>query len=197
MTAKRALSRADVMAMEDYAKIRAERRQAVARLKQDRRLAVGPFATFYFESYDTMWLQVHEMLFVEGGGEAQIAGEVEAYNPLIPQGNNLVATLMFELDDPVRRDRELRRLGGVEETVRLEIGDEEVMAVAIQDEVERTTPEGKTSAVQFLRFPLSEAQMAKFRDPSVRLVLGFRHPAYAHLAVMPEATRAALAEDLG
>jgi hypothetical protein len=196
MTAKRALSRADIMAMEDYAKIRAEQRKAIAGLKKDRRMAVGPFAMFYFESYDTMWLQVHEMLFIECGGEDQIAGELEAYNPLIPKGKDLVATLMFEIDDPVRRDRELRRLGGVEDTVRLEIGDHEVMAMPIQDQVERSTPEGKTSSVQFLRFPLSDAQIAEFRGPSVRLVLGFRHAAYAHMAVMPEATRAALAEDL-
>ena len=71
----------------------------IAAIKQNRRVEVGPFATFYFENYDTMWHQVHEMLHIERGGEAQIADELEAYNPLIPQGDELIATVMFEIED--------------------------------------------------------------------------------------------------
>ena len=193
---RRALTRADIMDMADYARVRKERRAAVTALKRNRRLAVGPFATFHFECFETMWMQVHEMLHIEGGGEEQIAGELEAYNPLIPRGDALIATLMLEIDDPARRERELYRLAGIEDTVRLEVGGVAVAARPIEDEVARTSEDGKTSSIHFLRFPFQPAESAAFRTPGARVLLGVEHPAYGHLAVMPEETRAALAEDL-
>ncbi len=193
---RRALTRADIMDMADYAKVRKERRAAITTLKRDRRLAVGPFATFHFECFETMWMQVHEMLHIEQGGEEQIAGELEAYNPLIPQGDALIATLMLEIDDPARRERELYRLAGIEDTVRLEVGGAAVAARPIEDEVARTSEDGKTSSIHFLRFPFQAAEAAAFCTPGARVLLGVEHPAYGHLAVMPEETRAALAEDL-
>ena len=195
-TPRRALSRADIMDMADYARVRAEKRAAVTALKRHRRLAVGPFATFHFESFETMWMQVHEMLHIEQGGEEQIAGELEAYNPLIPPGDALIATLMLEIDDPVRRERELYRLAGVEESVRMEVGGVTVAAEPIEDEVVRTSEDGKTSSIHFLRFPVASADAARFRTAGTRVLLGIEHPAYGHLALMPEETRAALAEDL-
>ena len=191
-----ALTRADIMDMADYAKVRAAKRASIAALKRHRRLAVGPFATFHFECYETMWMQVHEMLHIERGGEEQIAGELEAYNPLIPRGDALIATLMLEIDDPARRERELYRLAGIEETIRLEVGGSAVAAQPIEDEVARTTEDGKTSSIHFLRFPFSPAEAAAFHAPGARVLLGIDHPAYGHLAIMPEETRAALAEDL-
>ena len=196
MQPRRALTRADIMDMADYAKVRKERRAAVTALKRHRRLAVGPFATFHFECFETMWMQVHEMLHIERGGEEQIAGELEAYNPLIPRGDALIATLMLEIDDPVRRERELYRLAGIEDTVRLEVGDFSVAAQPIEDEVARTTEDGKTSSIHFLRFPFSPTKAAAFRMPDARVLLGIGHAAYGHLAVMSEEARAALAEDL-
>ena len=193
---RRALTRADIMDMADYAKVRKERRAAVTALKRHRRLAVGPFATFHFECYETMWMQVHEMLHIERGGEEQIAGELEAYNPLIPRGDALIATLMLEIDDPARRERELYRLAGIEDTVRLEVGEGSVSAEPIEDEVARTSEDGKTSSIHFLRFPFAPADAVAFRTPRARVLLGIDHPAYGHLAIMPEETRAALAEDL-
>ena len=193
---RRALTRADIMDMADYAKVRAAKRAAIAALKRHRRLAVGPFATFHFESYETMWMQVHEMLHIERGGEEQIAGELEAYNPLIPRGDALIATLMLEIDDPTRRERELYRLAGIEDTIRLEVGGTAVAAQPIEDEVARTSEDGKTSSIHFLRFPFPPAVAARFRTPGARVLLGIDHPAYGHLAVMSEETRAALAEDL-
>ena len=162
--------------------------------KKWRRLEVGPVASFLFESYDTMWLQVQEMLYIERGGEAQIADELDAYNPLIPQGNELVATVMFEIDEPQRRKSFLDRLGGVEKTAFLSFAGETVDGRP-EGDVDRTTADGKASAVQFLHFRFTPEQIAKFRTPETQIVLGFRHPAYAHMAVMPEAVRAALAED--
>ena len=193
---RRALTRADIMDMVDYAKVRAAKRAAIAALKRHRRLAVGPFATFHFESYETMWMQVHEMLHIERGGEEQIAGELEAYNPLIPRGDALIATLMLEIDDPTRRERELYRLAGIEDTIRLEVGGTAVAAQPIEDEVARTSEDGKTSSIHFLRFPFPPAVAARFRTPGARVQLGIDHPAYGHLAIMSEETRAALAEDL-
>ena len=193
---RRALTRADIMDMADYAKVRAAKRAAIAALKRHRRLAVGPFATFHFECYETMWMQVHEMLHIERGGEEQIAGELEAYNPLIPRGDALIATLMLEIDDPTRRERELYRLAGIEDTIRLEVGGTAVAAQPIEDEVARTSEDGKTSSIHFLRFPFPPAVAARFRTPGARVQLGIDHPAYGHLAIMSEETRAALAEDL-
>ena len=163
-------------------------------MKRRRRMEVGPFATFYFESFDTMLQQIQEMLYIEKGGEAQLADELAAYNPLIPQGSELVATVMFEIDDEVRRAAVLGRLGGVEETAFIRVAGERVIGVPEED-VDRTNAAGKASSVQFVHFPFSAAQIAAFRDPANEIVVGFSHENYAHMAVMPEAVRAALATD--
>ncbi len=142
-----------------------------------------------------MWHQVHEMLFIEKGGEAQVPDELAAYNPLIPRGRELVATVMFEIDDPERRAAFLGNLRGIEETAVLEFGGDTVTSRPEVD-VDRSVAGGKASSVQFIHFPLSEQQAAKFKLPGTQVVLGFKHPSYGHMAVMSEATRAALAEDL-
>ena len=96
MSSARQITRDDVLSMDEYGKMRAAKRREMIELKKPRRVPVGPDATFYFENYETMWAQVHEMLWIERGGEEQIVDELAAYNPLIPQGRELVATLMFE-----------------------------------------------------------------------------------------------------
>ena len=194
MPMKHEITPADLMPVAEYAKVRATRRQALVAQKQNRRLEVGPVATFHFENYDSMWLQVQEMLYIEKGGEAQIADELGAYNPLIPKGRELVATVLFEIDDPQRRRTFLARLGGVEETAFIRIGDEAVKGIPEAD-VDRTSGAGKASAVQFVHFPFTPAQIARFRASGAQIVVGFSHPAYGHMVVMPEAVRAALAED--
>ena len=131
-------------------------------MKKLRRIEVGPFATFYFENYATMWLQVQEMLRIEKGGDEQIPGELEAYNPLIPQGDELIATMMLEIEDANRRNTVLLTLGGIEETVFLEIGGETIRATPTEYD-DRTTPDGKTSSVHWLRFKLTPEQIARFK----------------------------------
>lgn len=190
----RRIGREDILSPDAYAAVRSERRRAVTQLKRNRRIPVGPDATFYFENYHTMWHQIHEMLHIERGGEAQIEDELRAYNPLVPQGEELVATLMFEIDAPVRRAAFLARLGGVEKRVLLTVGDRLIPAVP-EEEVERTTAEGKTSSIHFLHFPFDRQTIAAFRDPTVRVTLVIDHPEYGHAAVLPEAVRQALAED--
>ena len=192
--AQHKLARADILPMAEFAKVRRDRRRALAEVKRHRRIAVGPHATFYFENRDTIWMQVHEMLFIERGGEAQIAGELEAYNPLIPNGRELVATVMFEIPDVALRRRVLAALGGVEETIELTVAGQAIKGEA-EREIDRTTAEGKASAVHFVHFPFTPAQIAAFRDPKARATIGISHPAYGHLAVIPPEVRAALAED--
>lgn len=192
---KREITRADIMDIEEYAQVRREKKHAIAEIKKERRLEVGPFATFYFENFETMLHQVQEMLFIERGGEDQIPDELAAYNPLIPNGSELVATVMFEIEDPVRRAAELARLGGVEETMSLAIDGEKVVGVPETD-VDRTTAAGKASSVQFVHFPLTPDQAAKFKRADAEVVVAIAHPNYAHVTVMPETVRAALAEDL-
>jgi hypothetical protein len=189
------LTRDDILPAAQYARERAEHRRRVGELKRHRRVEVGPFCTFYFESFATMWHQVHEMLFIERGGEAQVIDEIAAYNPLIPQGEELVATVMFEIDDSRQREKALARLGGVENRMFLSVAGERIAGIADPTR-ENTSPEGKASAVQFLRFPLTPSQRAAFRRPGTPVLVGIDHDNYGHMAVMPEATRAALAEDL-
>src|SRR5688572_5182250 len=113
----RKITEADILPLAEYVKERAQRRTAMSALKKNRRLEVGPFATFYFESFDTMLHQVQEMLYIEKGGAEQVPDELAAYNPLIPNGHELTATVMIEIDDPLRRARVLASLGGIEHTM--------------------------------------------------------------------------------
>ena len=189
------ITRDDIIPIEEYAKNRKERRTAVTQMKRARRVSCGPDATFYFENYDTMWHQIHEMLFIEKGGEEQIADELAAYNPLVPKGRELVATLMFEVEDEGRRKVVLAGLGGVEETITLEFDGETIKGVP-EDDVDRTTADGKASSVQFIHFPFTDEQAAKFKATDGRVMLGITHSKYGHLAVLSAETRVALAGDL-
>ncbi|ALG70063.1 hypothetical protein VY88_09660 [Azospirillum thiophilum] len=194
MTIRTEITRADILPMDRYARERAERRKAVVALKRSRRIAVGPYATFHFENYETMLQQVHEMLHIEKGGEEQIADELGAYNPLVPKGRELVATVMFEIDDPERRQRVLGSLGGVEDRMRIQL-DGQSIAGRPESDLERTNEAGKTSSVHFIHFDFTAAQVEAFRRPGAQVLIGIDHPDYGHLAVMPEAMRAALAAD--
>ena len=196
MCSQRILTRDDVLSPEAYEEIRKERRAEVLEIKRRRRVPVGPFATFYFENYDTMWYQVHEMLRIERGGVPQIDEEIDAYAPLVPTGRELVATLMFEIADEQIRDRSLRRLGGVEDTIFVSVRGVRSVAVP-EDNVERTNAGGKTSSVHFLKFPLSDDQASQFKTESCEVMLGIGHPNYAHMAVLTDQTRSELAGDLG
>ena len=194
MTRKTEITGDDIMDMSDYGAVRKERRRALIERKKLRRLAIGPDATAHFEDYDSMWLQVHEMLYIEKGGEEQLAEELAAYNPLIPKGRELVCTVLFEVDDPDRRARFLAGLGGIEETMFIRVGGDEIMGQAEED-VDRTSAAGKASAVQFVHFPFTDAQVEAFRKPGAEIVVGFKHPGYGHMVMLSQETREALAED--
>jgi len=190
--AERRITEADILSAGEYDQQRKSLKANLIPMKKLRRIEVGPFATFYFENYATMWLQVQEMLRIEKGGEEQIPGELAAYNPLIPQGEELIATMMLEIEDEKRRNAVLLTLGGIEETVFMEIGGDVIRATPTEYD-DRTTADGKTSSVHWLRFKLTRDQIARFR--SERVVLGVSHSNYGHMAVLNAESRAALAKD--
>jgi Protein of unknown function (DUF3501) len=193
---KHELAAADILSLEAYERIRDEKRRAVREIKANRRVSVGPYATFYFENYDTMWLQVQEMLRIEKGGAAQLADELEAYNPMVPKGNELTATIMFEIENPDRRRQVLSKLGGVERMMELRCGGEAVKG-EIEQDLDYTTPDGKVSSVLFLHFRFAPGQAAKFFAPGAEIAIAITHPEYSHIAIMPPAVKAELAKDVG
>jgi hypothetical protein len=192
--AQRKITQDDLLSLAEYETQRKALKQNLIPVKKQRRVEVGPFATFYFENYATMWLQVQEMLRIEKGGAEQIPGELDAYNPLIPQGSELIATLMIEIEDGNRRNAVLLTLGGIEENVFLEIGNDTIHATPTEYD-DRTTADGKTSSVHWLRFAFTPEQKQRFRENGERVVLGISHPHYGHMAVLSAETRAALAKD--
>jgi len=192
--AQRKIVPEDLLPIAEYDFRRKALKQNLIPVKRLRRIEVGPFATFYFENYATMWLQVQEMLRIEKGGAEQIAGELDAYNPLIPQGDELIATMMLEIEDAGRRHTTLLTLGGIEETVFMEIGGDTIHATPTEYD-DRTTADGKTSSVHWLRFKLTPEQIARFKDGGEKVVLGISHKNYGHMAVLSSEARAALAKD--
>jgi Protein of unknown function (DUF3501) len=191
---KQMLTEADILPTAEYAKNRVEHRRTISAKKRNRRVAVGPHVTFYFECWDTMWLQVQEMVYIEKGGAEQIPGELEAYNPLIPNGRELTATFMIEIDDPIRRKRILDTLGGIEETAFIRVGNETIAGTAEADQ-DRSTADGKASSVQFVHFPFTPTQIVAFRNPATEVVLGFAHPNYRHMTVLADEVRTELSGD--
>ena len=190
----KAVEKGDLMASELYAKNRKQFRQELVEFKKTRRIALGPYATFYFESYETMIGQIQEMLYIEKGGDEQLKDELAAYNPLIPKGNELVATLMFEIDNPVSRADFLNKVGGIEEKVYINIGNTKIRAKAEQD-VDRTSAEGKASSVQFLHFIFSKEDIIKFKNLSTKIILGIEHSLYSHATEISENTKKSLIKD--
>jgi len=193
--ALRKITPEDIVPLAEFAAERKARRAALLPIKKLRRVELGPVCTFYFETYETLLFQVQEMLLVEKGGAAQLIDELTAYNPLVPQGSELVATVMFEIDDEARRNAILGRLGGVDESFFIQIGDQRV-AGQPEGDVERTRADGKTSSVHFLHFPMTAEQVVRFKDPAVSVMIGSNHEHYAHLTVLSTATREELAKDL-
>lgn len=184
----------DIIPDAEFALQRKERRARLLPLKQLRRVALGPYCTFYFECFETMLFQIQEMLLIEKGGAAQLPDELAAYNPLIPQGKELVATVMFEVEDAARRARFLGSLGDVEHHFQLRVGDDHVTG-SPEGDVERSREDGKTSSVHFLRFAFTDEQIAAFRDPTISVAIGCDDPRYAHWTLIGADARVELARD--
>ena len=191
---KRFIEKEDLIVFEEYAKNRKKIRKDLVEFKKNRRVSIGPYATFYFESFETMLAQVQEMLHIEKGGDEQLKDELNAYNPLIPKGKELVATLMFEIDNPILRADFLGKIGGVEEKVYMQVEKEKIKAISEKD-VDRTSAEGKASSVQFLHFNFSEQQIKKFKNLDNEVILGIDHNLYNHVTKISAQSRKALIGD--
>ena len=188
------IQKSDLLAPDVYEKNRRQMRKELVEFKKDRRVPLGPYATFYFECYETMLAQVQEMLHIEKGGDEQINDELTAYNPLIPNGKELVSTLMFEIDNPVIRATFLGKLGGVEENVFIKI-DNDVIYGKPEIDVDRTSAEGKASSVQFIHFEFDQNQISKFKGNNVSIELGIDHKEYSHSTKLSDSTIKALSSD--
>ena len=182
---KRQIEKEDLLPSDVYAKSRKQIRKDLVEFKKDRRIALGPYATFYFESFETMVAQVQEMIHIEKGGDEQLKDELIAYNPLVPNGKELTATLMFEIDNPITRASFLGKVGGIEEKIFIKINDEIVKAVPEED-VDRTSAEGKASSVQFIHFKFNNDQINKFKSGKISIELGIDHKEYAHTTKLTE-----------
>ena len=191
---KREIQKEDIIPLDVYIKKREELRKNIVDFKKNRRIVLGPYATFYFESYETMLAQVQEMLYIEKGGDEQLQNELSAYNPLIPNGKELIATLMFEIDNPISRAAFLGKVGGIEETVYMKINGEKIKAVPEKD-VDRTSTEGKASSVQFIHFNFTDDQIEKFRSKSSEIKLGIDHEEYSHSTKLSEENITSLSAD--
>ncbi len=190
---KREISREDIMPLDVYTKNRRDLRKNIVEFKKDRRVALGPYATFYFESYETMLAQVQEMLYIEKGGDEQLKDELAAYNPLVPNGKELTATLMFEIDNPVSRAAFLGKVGGIEKKVFMKVEGEKIKALPEED-VDRTSAEGKASSVQFIHFKFTEEQISKFKNTS-EVEIGIDHSEYSHTTKLASVTIKSLSAD--
>ena len=191
---KRQIEKVDLIPEDIYSVSRKKIRKELVEFKKTRRIALGPYATFYFESFETMVAQVQEMLHIEKGGDEQLKDELIAYNPLVPNGKELTATLMFEIDNPISRSAFLGKVGGIEEKIFIKINDEIIKAVPEED-VDRTSAEGKASSVQFIHFKLNDDQISKFKSDSATIELGIDHKEYTHTTRLAENSVKSLCAD--
>ena len=191
---KKEIQKSDIMPLDIYTKQRKVLRKNIVDFKKNRRISLGPYATFYFESYETMLAQVQEMLYIEKGGNEQLKDELNAYNPLIPSGKELIATLMFEIDNPVSRAAFLGKVGGIEKKVYMKIGEDRIEAIPEED-VDRTSTEGKASSVQFIHFNFDDSQINKFKSGSYLIELGIDHEEYSHSTKLTNIVTESLSAD--
>ena len=191
---KRQIEKKDLIPENIYFESRKQIRKNIVEFKINRRIALGPYATFYFESFETMVAQVQEMLYIEKGGDEQLKDELIAYNPLVPNGRELTATLMFEIDNPISRAAFLGKAGGIEKKIFMKIDNQLIKAIPETD-VDRTSAEGKASSVQFIHFKFDDDQISKFKTGSLNIELGIDHKEYGHTTKLTEANIKSLLAD--
>lgn len=191
----RTVTPADILPLDQYELIRADKKQEALARKKLTRISVGPHATVLFENWDSMWLQIQEMLRIEKGGDEQLADELAAYDPMVPKGAELTCTLLFELGDPVRRDVFLRTIGGVENHVAIQVGDIQIRARAEGDTERTRASDNKASAVQFLHFDFTPEAIAAWKSGAGSAMVLIDHPNYGHAALIGPESRDFLARE--
>jgi Protein of unknown function (DUF3501) len=192
---QRTITANDLMPLPDYEMIRKDKKHEAIARKALTRVSVGPHATALFETWDSMWLQIQEMLRIEKGGEAQVADELAAYDPMVPKGAELTATLLFEVADPLRRDVFLRTIGGVEEHIALHVGPYVIKARAEGDTERTRESDGKASAVHFFHFDFPTGAVEAWASGEGSAMLVIDHPNYGHAALISAESRAYLTRE--
>ena len=185
----------DILPLDQYELIRKEKKQEAIERKKLTRLHVGPHAMVLFENWDSMWLQIQEMLRIEKGGDEQLVDELAAYDPMVPKGSELTITMLFEVEDAERRDAFLRSIGGVENHVSLQVGTQ-VIRARQEGDVERTREsDNKASAVHFFHFDFTPEAVAAWKSGEGNAMLVIDHPNYGHAAMIGAETREYLARE--
>jgi hypothetical protein len=191
----RTITADDIMATDQYELIRKDKKAEAIERKKLSRLSVGPNAVILFENWDSMWLQIQEMLRIEKGGPEQLADELAAYDPMVPKGAELTATVLFEVADPVQRDKFLRNIGNVEDHISIQVAGH-VIKARPEGDVERTRErDGKASAVHFFHFDFPPEAIAAWKSGEGQAMVVIDHPNYGHAALIGRDTREFLARE--
>ena len=194
MSQNKPINVADILKRDDYQAKRKILREKMVLRKKNRRLDIGPYVTIYFENRDTILHQINEMVFIENGGDDQIKDEILAYKSLIPNGKELVATLMIEIDSPIKRAEFLGKMGGFEEKLKIIVNNKAIKGIPESD-VERTTADGKASSVQFVHFEFDEEAINEFKDTNKDIMITINHNNYKHSTIMSKETKDELIKD--
>ena len=177
------IEKTDILSRDEYKIKRKSLREKMVLRKKFRRVDIGPYVTMYFENKDTIIHQINEMVYIEDGGEQQIDDEILAYKSLIPNGSELVATVMVEIDNPIKRAEFLSKMGGFEETINIKIYDKEIKGKAELDG-DRTTADGKASSVQFVHFEFDEEAVKSIKNNMKNVSISINHESYRHSATL-------------
>ena len=188
------IEKTDILSRDEYKIKRKSLREKMVLRKKFRRVDIGPYVTMYFENKDTIIHQINEMVYIEDGGEQQIDDEILAYKSLIPNGSELVATVMVEIDNPKKRAEFLSKMGGFEETINIKIHDEEIKGKAELDG-DRTTADGKASSVQFVHFEFDEQAVKSIKNNMENVSISINHKNYRHSAILNTETVEELIKD--
>ena len=177
------IEKSDILSRDEYKSKRKRLREEMVLRKKFRRVDIGPYVTMYFENKDTIIHQINEMVYIEDGGEEQIDDEILAYKSLVPNGQELIATVMIEIDSPIKRAEFLAKMGGFEENISIKIGDQVIKGNAELDG-DRTTADGKASSVQFVHFEFEEEAIQIIKNHMENVSISINHPNYKHSSIL-------------
>ena len=177
------IEKSDILPRDEYKIKRKSLREKIVLRKKFRRIDVGPYVTMYFENKDTIIHQINEMVYIEDGGEEQINDEILAYKSLVPDGRELVATVMVEIDNPIKRADFLSKMGGFEEQISIRILDKVIKGKAELD-ADRTTADGKASSVQFVHFEFEEKEVEHIKSNVENISISINHENYKHATML-------------
>ena len=177
------IEKSDILSRDEYKSKRKSLREKMVLRKKFRRVDIGPYVTMYFENKDTIVHQINEMVYIENGGEEQINDEILAYKSLIPDGQELVATVMIEIDNPIKRAEFLAKMGGFEAQISIKVSDQLIKGRAELDG-DRTTADGKASSVQFVHFEFNENAVEIINNHMDNVTISIDHENYKHSSIL-------------